>query len=390
MRTNQPDLSLCMIVRDNASTLPQALASAAPWVGEIVVVDTGSRDNTKEIAAEFGARIFDFPWIDHFSAARNVSLQHATGRWLFWMDSDDTIDAVNGRKLQQLAERIHDPRILGFVMQVHCPGGPSGDSNELTVVDHVKMFRNHPYLRFEFRIHEQIIPAIRRLGGEVAWSDIFVVHSGADLSVEGQQRKLERDFRTLNLELKERGEHSFVLFNFGMTYSFMGDHEQAVQFLQRSLRVSHPSESQVRKAFALLVISLFYLQRFHEASDVCRQGLTLFPHDAELLFRHGLLCHHRGLLEEAERAYLSIFDIREDRQFSSVDRGITGFKTRHNLAQVYRDMNRLDLAEVQWRHAVDAAPSFKPSRKYLIDYLRQQGRLFTAEVEEALASVENP
>ena len=82
-------------------------------------------------------------------------------------------------------------------MQVHCPGGgEDGDPrSDVTVVDHVKLFRNRPDLRFDGRIHEQILPAIRRAGGEVAWTDLYVVHSGSDQSPAAQERKLERDLR---------------------------------------------------------------------------------------------------------------------------------------------------------------------------------------------------
>lgn len=100
-----PRLSLCMIVRDSARTLPACLESIARWVDELVVVDTGSLDDTRSIASKYSARVFDFPWCDDFSAARNESLCHATGEWLFWMDSDDTISAENGRQLRALAKR---------------------------------------------------------------------------------------------------------------------------------------------------------------------------------------------------------------------------------------------------------------------------------------------
>jgi glycosyltransferase involved in cell wall biosynthesis len=91
-----------MIVRDSSRTVSDCLASIAPWVDELVVVDTGSTDNTPDIAQSHGARLFEFPWCDDFAAARNESLRHASGEWVFWMDSDDTIDEANGQKLRKL------------------------------------------------------------------------------------------------------------------------------------------------------------------------------------------------------------------------------------------------------------------------------------------------
>src|SRR5437667_7943437 len=87
--TMSNSLSLTMIVRNEEATLAACLSSAADLVDEIVVVDTGSTDGTKEVAARFGARVFDFPWRDDFAAARNESLSHARGNWILWLDGDE-------------------------------------------------------------------------------------------------------------------------------------------------------------------------------------------------------------------------------------------------------------------------------------------------------------
>jgi tetratricopeptide (TPR) repeat protein len=369
-----------MIVRDNASTLTPCLTSIRPWVDEMIVVDTGSRDATPAIAQELGARVFHFPWCDDFAAARNESLRHARGQWLFWMDSDDTIDADNGHKLRNLACGPHPAGVLAYVMQVHCPAADDGTGRGLTVVDHVKMLRNHVGMRFEFRIHEQVLPSIRRLGGDVAWTDIFVVHSGADHTAEGRQRKNERDLRILALELKDKPEHPFVLFNLGMTHADMGDHDRAVEYLERCLRCSHSEESHVRKAHALLVASLADQGRLDEAWQACCDGRKTFPDDPELLFRQGMAAHALGRWPQAEQAYRGALANREQRHFSSVDPGIVSHKARHNLALVYVDMGREDLAELQWRHAVAEAPDFREGQCCLAETLIRQAKYYAAEI----------
>ena len=109
-------------------------------------------------------------------------------------------------------------------MQVHCPGGDDVErGGDMTVVDHVKLLRNHP--------------EIRRLGGQVEWTDIHVLHSGADQSPQGKQRKYDRDLRILSLDLEERPDHPFVFFNLGMTYADMGDFGEAADSLRRSIHL---------------------------------------------------------------------------------------------------------------------------------------------------------
>jgi len=360
-------LSACLIVRDNESTIRPCLESIRPWVDELIVVDTGSIDQTPLIAEELGASVFYFPWCDDFSAARNESLRHARGHWLFWMDSDDTIDAECGQKLRALANRNDvSPDILGFVMQVHCPGHGATRDLDVTIVDHIKMFRNDPALRFEGRIHEQILPAIRQSNGKTEWTDIFVVHSGSAHGPEARDRKLQRDLRILTLDLAERPGHPFVLFNLGMTYADMGDFRTAVTFLNLCLAASLPDESHVRKAHALLIGGLIQLGEFTLAEQQCAVARKVFPDDPELLFRHAILAHHAGKLSVAETAYQTVLRGGGQRHFSSIDRGIVGFKARHNLALVYEDMGDFGKAERQWEAVVQEMPSYREGWRGLL------------------------
>ena len=86
-----PRISLCMIARDEAAQLPRCLASVRGAVDEVVLVDTGSRDRTREIAREHGARVESFAWCDDFAAARNASLARASGDWVLVLDADEEL-----------------------------------------------------------------------------------------------------------------------------------------------------------------------------------------------------------------------------------------------------------------------------------------------------------
>ena len=84
-------ISLCMITKDEEGCIRDCLTSVKDFVDEIIVVDTGSTDKTKEIAAEFGAKVYEISWVDDFSAARNESLQHATHEWVLCLDADEVL-----------------------------------------------------------------------------------------------------------------------------------------------------------------------------------------------------------------------------------------------------------------------------------------------------------
>src|SRR5207249_1717100 len=125
-------------------------------------------------AARFGARVFDFPWCDSFAAARNEGLDHSSGDWIFWMDADDRLDEDNRAKLRALFASLPDDN-AAYVMKCLCLPDGSGTA---TLVDHVRLFRNLPALRWRYRIHEQILRAIREQGGDGRWSDVVIHHTG--------------------------------------------------------------------------------------------------------------------------------------------------------------------------------------------------------------------
>ena len=150
-----------------------------------------------------------------------------------------------------------------------------------------------------------------------------------------------------------------MLFNLGMTYADMDRHQDAIGMLNRCLMVSHPSESHVRKAYALLASSLMQLEQIEKSAEVCETGLKTYPDDPELHFRAGLAAHRLHRLEDAIRAYRKAMASRGERFFSSRDRAITGYKARHNLALIYEEQGRHDVAELQWRKTIEEVPAYR-------------------------------
>ncbi|OAB35270.1 glycosyl transferase [Paenibacillus macquariensis subsp. defensor] len=99
-------ISLCMIVKNEEEALAKCLSSVKGIADEIVIVDTGSTDRTKEIAAQFTDRIFDFEWIDDFSAARNYAFAQATKKYILWLDADDYIKEKDRQLFKKLKKKL--------------------------------------------------------------------------------------------------------------------------------------------------------------------------------------------------------------------------------------------------------------------------------------------
>lgn len=340
------------------------------------MVDTGSTDRTKEVAAQMGAKVklYDFPWVDSFAAARNESLRHATGEWVMWLDADDSLDELNRQKLRILLHSLTDEN-AAYVMQVVCLPDQTA---AVTAVDHVKLFRNRSEHRFTYRVHEQVLPALRRTAAEVRTTDIQIHHSGY-VDPQFRRSKLERDRRLVELDLREHPDDPFDLFNLGQIHFDLGEHEACIRCMEGSIRGSDPRDSQVRKCHAVIVHAYRNLNRLDDALRACRQGRTLYPEDPELLFHEGLIHYQQRNYAAAEACFLRILEDRDEAHFSSLDVGIKGYKTRHNLATVYWESGQPEKAEIQWRRAMSKSPEFFPAWAGLGELLLGQGRWREAE-----------
>ncbi|HZW31353.1 MAG TPA: glycosyltransferase, partial [Isosphaeraceae bacterium] len=347
-------VTLVMIVRDEQDHLPRCLESVRGVFDEIVVVDTGSVDRTKAIAEEFGARVFDFVWIDDFSAARNAALAHATGDFVFWLDADDVLDPPEREKVTALLGRLRPGDGTAYVVRCACDPGADGSGGQ-TVVDQIRLFPRRDDVRWTYRVHEQILPALKRVGVPVQWTDLVVRHTGyTDPAVRA--RKLDRDARIALQELKERPEDPFILFNLGAIAVERQQWPAALSYLSRSLARSAPSDSITRKLFALIARVHQMIGDSRESLRVCAEGLALDPADAELWFRKAVVHRQRGESAEAEACWRRILGLSRPEQFASLDMGIYGHLTRRNLAVLAAERGDRAAAARLWNEVLAECP----------------------------------
>jgi glycosyltransferase involved in cell wall biosynthesis len=347
-------VSLTMIVWDEEENLPRCLASVRGVFDEIIVVDTGSVDRTREVASEHGAEVFAFAWIDDFAAARNASLGRATGDYAFWLDADDVIEPDQRGRLAALLDGLLAGEEVAYVVRCACDPGADGSGVE-TVVDHIRLFPLRPDVRWTYRVHEQILPALRMADIPVRWTDLVVRHTGY-IDVALRARKLDRDARILLEELWDRPEEPFILFNLRAIAIERKDWRGALEYLGRSLAHSAPSDSITRKLFALIARAHQMLGDSEAALRACAEGLRFDPEDAELLFRAAVIHRHRGEPEEAGCRWRRILELKRPERFASVVMGIYGHLTRRNLAALAAERGDREDEERLWRAVLAECP----------------------------------
>jgi glycosyltransferase involved in cell wall biosynthesis len=369
------NVSACLIVRDEEANLIDCLNCIQALVDEVIVVDTGSTDQTRELARQAGAKVFDFEWVDDFSAARNFAVEQATGAWILWLDADDRIDATNQARLRRIFEYLL-AKDQAYLMAQSSP--VVANSGRGLHVEHVRLFRNHPNARWSYRLHEQLLPALQKLQFEIVRTDVTIDHHGyADLAT--LQRKTERNRRILELELLERPDDGFVLFNLGNLHLDAGRLDLGIDFLQRAIQWTHPGASILPKAITLLARGYFQRGQMDRAFEEISNARYRFPDNVELIFEEGVLQMARGRLHEARVCFERVLSAPPATHWVGVDPLIFSLHSRHNLALVYRDLKKPDDAEREWRLAAHQHPNSGIPWLGLLELALSKNDVVTAE-----------
>lgn len=224
-----PTLSICMIVKNEASILGRCLKSIAEIADELVIVDTGSTDDTVKIAQEYGAKIIKDQWRDDFSHARNVSLKNASSGWILWLDADDIVPEQSCVKIQSLKSSSPD-KVFGFTIRNQKPG------NTGTEFVQARMFPNDPRIRFERKIHEQMMPDALRIGLKLHKVDVVIEHHGY-AAPEQMKSKASRNLKLLLEEYALHGADAVTALEIGDSWQLAEQDDNAVIWYKKTIDI---------------------------------------------------------------------------------------------------------------------------------------------------------
>jgi tetratricopeptide (TPR) repeat protein len=266
-------LSLCMIVKNEAKHLPRCLESVRGVVDEVVLVDTGSTDDTVAVAQRCGARVFHFPWREDFSAARNEANRHARGKWILSLDADEALTREARRKLRPL---LTDERYVAYLLNIR---SPLKDARGQAAVINAwpRLFRNRPEIRYAGRIHEQISPSIARMGGMVAATDLVVDHLGYHQDFTDQKAKQARNLALLRRQLAEHPNDPMVLFHLGEALGLGGEIREAAEAYRQAIACPDMPPQNAAVAYRGLANCLLRLGDYAGVIEASQEAAKLDP-----------------------------------------------------------------------------------------------------------------
>ncbi|MBM4015346.1 MAG: glycosyltransferase, partial [Planctomycetes bacterium] len=232
-----PLISLCMIVKDGGAALTRCLDSVRGVVDEVVVVDTGSGDDSVLRAQAAGARVLRHAWDDDFAAARNVSLAAARGRFILLLDADEWFEPPRPIALRDVVQR---PGHLGWFLPIVSPlaGGERLDSTIL------RLWRHSPQVRFRFAIHEQVLPDLEvqaaATGERFALvDDVKIAHDGYTPAAIAAHGKVERNLRLFRKAIAQHPDEAYLHYKFADFLRGQGGRKaEALPVAERALELA--------------------------------------------------------------------------------------------------------------------------------------------------------
>ncbi|MEM9118653.1 MAG: tetratricopeptide repeat protein [Cyanobacteria bacterium P01_F01_bin.56] len=234
-------ISLCMIVKDEAENLPRCLESVKDCVDEMRILDTGSQDDTIAIAASYGAIVTSAEWTQDFAAARNQSLEAATGEWILVLDADESLTAAGRELLHRIraGEALTDTSlaaVLAITLLRHEVNTAQAPYSEVS-----RLFRNRDDLRFNRPYHETIDDSVAKLMQTESqwqilfWPEMTIAHTGYAAEAIAQRQKFDRAETIMAAYLAQHPQDAYICNKLGALYLSVEQVEQGRALLERGL-----------------------------------------------------------------------------------------------------------------------------------------------------------
>ncbi|GAB6171886.1 hypothetical protein JCM15765_13640 [Paradesulfitobacterium aromaticivorans] len=281
---NEPTVALCLIVQNEEEFILSCLKSVKQVVDECIVIDTGSSDETRRLAAEAGATVFNFSWSGDFAEARNFALTQANSDWVLVLDADETLEPVSREAFQDL---LSAPAIEGYFVRIKNLVGSGG---EATWDEAVRLFRNKQTYRFTGAIHEQVATSILNLneGQGLAHAPLVILHYGYLDHQIAEKNKFVRNTQILKRELKHNPDDPFLLYCLALEYYQQNEVAEGLACLEKSLLQLHGKEGYFEHTLYSLAWGLLYLGKIEQLIDFITKSLQMFPNQAGLLLLRGI------------------------------------------------------------------------------------------------------
>lgn len=337
-------ISLCMIVKNEEKNLYKCLNSVKKYVDEIIIVDTGSNDKTKEIAKQFTQSIYDFAWSDDFSKARNFSLEKAKYDWILVLDGDEEIIQFDDIKVKEIIKEY--PKYIGRIKRLNIIDRRNKE-NDAIYTEWVNRFFDKKFFYYQGNIHEQILP-LRYEDVKTVNIPIIINHVGYMEEQLKLTDKIERNIGMLKSALDKNDKDPYINYQLGKSLYMKKEYEKANIFFEKSLE----NIESIKYEYVLDLVltygySLINSNKFNEALNLINYE-KYYENITDFMFLKGIILMNSGMFKEAVETFLICIKMGE----GDID-GINSYKALYNIGVIYECLGIIDEALSYYKKAGD-------------------------------------
>lgn len=293
-------LSVCMIVKNEEAVLGRCLESVKEIADEIIIIDTGSTDQTKEIAGQYTGLIYDYEWNNDFAAARNASLSYATGKWILVLDADEYLPSNQIKEWKKFLNNVVPENNIAYTLLI--VNLSDEDSNHVTTGPVTRLFPNYKGICYSNPIHEQLTGTKDKLYQKKLNLNIY--HTGYQSDTMASKNKHERNMAIFE-HMQSTGEMSaYDYFTLGNQYVFSKNFSEAIEAYEKSIKLNNTNTS-MWYPFCVLGLIGIYLNhnQLNKSWALVETQLINFLEFPEYHAMKGLHLEALGFKEEAYECY---------------------------------------------------------------------------------------
>lgn len=347
-------LSLCMIVKDEGETLNNCLLNVASFVDEIIIVDTGSTDKTKEIALNYTDKVYDFKWSNDFSKARNFSISKSSNAWILVLDADEFINNIEKTEIKEFCNNINN-KVVGRIKIINQYEDKYGIKK---YIERVNRVFNKNYFEYEGIIHEQIVSKNRKqyITKNI---NLNVDHIGYNNEVLKKTNKIERNIELLKNTIEEKPNDPYLYYQLGKSYFMKKEYKSSYKYFKIALSiVNNFTYEYVEDLVESYGYTLLNINLFDEAKELV--GFKEFYiKSPDFIFLLALIEMNNENFKKAIEYFLQCTEFEDGRI-----EGITSFLPLYNIGVIFECLDFKEEALQYYKMCGDYIPALNRIKNY--------------------------
>lgn len=349
-------LSLCLITRDEEKNIARCIGSVKDIVDEIVVVDTGSKDKTVEIAKSFGAKVIHAKWEDDFSKARNIAIENATGDWILFLDADEEIKKDDVDKIRPL---LNDDAVEAYLFRFVNYSGSSVNSGLTEINYNYRLFKNNGKLKYIYPVHENLRNVENNRPPVAKKADVTILHYGYLSETRAEKNKSKRYIKLISKYLEKHPDDKFQHANLAVEYFNIGDYNKALKHLLIATKGMDVRVPTATRLLRYLIGCYIALKDYNTALKIIKDAKDYYIDVPDFAFLEGMLYIDQKRYERAIEVFNECLAIGEyDGMFITMG-GTGSYRARYMIALCNEKLNRLNDAVKEYIEILKENPNFQ-------------------------------